>query len=149
MLSGSLCIGAAEGASTSVLRCGSSRSARPPKIILGTFEFSLGQAAHCAQGAILRSHESPHTANLQARGGCLNLLHSVTKEGTRISAKQSGKKKRRREKRSIAHTELLILGFLPGTGTLHTASNRRAGVIVIKCQVGATSEAELKSSESI
>ena len=41
MLNVSIGVGAAEGAS--VLRRGSSWSGRPPKIILGTFGFSLGQ----------------------------------------------------------------------------------------------------------
>ena len=55
MLNVSIGVGAAEGAS--VLRRVKSLSGRPPKIILGTFGFSLGQPAHCAQGAILRSRE--------------------------------------------------------------------------------------------
>ena len=57
MLNVSIGVGAAEGAS--LLRRGTSWSGRPPKIILVGIGFSLGQPAHCAQGAILRSHAPP------------------------------------------------------------------------------------------
>ena len=54
MLNVSIGVGAAEGAS--LLRRGTSWSGRPPKFILGGIGFSLGQPAHCAQGAILSPH---------------------------------------------------------------------------------------------
>ena len=54
MLNVSIGVGAAEGAS--LLRRGTSWSGRPPKIILVGIGFSLGQPAHCAQGAILSPH---------------------------------------------------------------------------------------------
>ena len=55
MLNEGMCLGAAEGAS--LLRRGSSRSGRPPKIILAGFGFSLGQLASGRWGAILSPHE--------------------------------------------------------------------------------------------
>ena len=64
MLNEGMCLGAAEGAS--LLRRGSSRSGRPPKIILAGFGFSLGQLASGRWGAILSPHnllavwEPPH-----------------------------------------------------------------------------------------
>ena len=57
MLNVSIGVGAAEGAS--LLRRGTSWSGRPPKIILGRIGVSLGQPAHCAQGAILSPHRPP------------------------------------------------------------------------------------------
>ena len=54
MLNEGMCLGAAEGAS--LLRRGSSRSGRPPKIILAGFGFSLGQLASGRWGAILSPH---------------------------------------------------------------------------------------------
>ena len=54
MLKVSIGVGAAEGAS--LLRRGTSWYGRPPKIILARIGFSLGQPAHCAQGAILSPH---------------------------------------------------------------------------------------------
>ena len=58
MLNVSIGVGAAEGAS--LLRRGTSWSGRPPKFILGGIGFSLGQPAHCAQGAILSPHHRLH-----------------------------------------------------------------------------------------
>ena len=63
MLNEGMCLGAAEGAS--LLRRGSSRSGRPPKIILAGFGFSLGQLASGRWGAIL----SPHVDNVSAVKG--------------------------------------------------------------------------------